>query len=68
MTGDLKESILYMKRSALWILFALTTAICMGLVFHYAPDDWSILRQVFAGGVGGMWCFMCIFANRILIA
>lgn len=68
MTEDLKDSFLYMKRPVLWVLFAITTAICMGLVFNYAPEEWSMLRKIAGGIVGGMWSFMCIFANRILIA
>jgi uncharacterized membrane protein len=68
MTEELKDSFLYMKRPVLWVLFAITTAICMGVVFHYAPTEWSVLRKVAGGLIGGTWSFMCIFANRILIA
>lgn len=68
MTEELKESLLFMKRPVLYMLFAVTWAICTGLVMAYGPQDWSFLRQVLGGLFAGMWSFMCIFANRILIA
>ena len=67
MTEDLKESILFMKRPVLLVLLAIITVICTGLVFQYAPEDWSMARKLLGGLVAGAWSFMCIFANRILI-
>lgn len=68
MTEELKDSLLFMKRPLLYALFAVTWAICTWLVFAYGPEDWSLLRRVVAGLFAGTWSFMCIFANRILIA
>ncbi len=68
MTEELRASILFMKRPILYVLFAVTTAICTWLVFEYGPADWSIPRKLAGGLLAGAWSFLCIFANRILIA
>lgn len=62
-----EDTVLHMAQPVLWGLFALSCAICTAVVFAYGPEDWSIVRKVMGGVIGGAWSFVCIFVNRMLL-
>ena len=63
-----EESILHLPQSKLIAFYVVTTLICLGLVFYVGPTEWSLLRRVAAGLIGGAWCFICLVINRVLVA
>ena len=49
-----------------WILGAVLLVGGMIGGYFVAPDDWSLWRQLLAGGMFGLWCGYCVFAWHLL--
>ena len=54
------------RRNTLIFFLVLTCIASTGVTAWYAPSDWSWLRVVAAGIVGGALCYLCVFVNHML--
>ncbi len=66
--NDLGRVWLYRTRGTHMALLLATIVICEGFFVYYQPENWSLFRTLLGGFLTGIWCYMCIFINWILVA
>ena len=67
-TAGSHTNLLHLPRWVLALLLAVCVAVCTWVLYTYGPAEWSHLRRIAGGGVLGVWCFLCLFINRVLIS
>jgi hypothetical protein len=63
-----EESILHLPAPKMLMFLAVTLVGCIVLAFVAGPSEWGPVRRVALGLVGGGWCYLCIFINRVFVA
>lgn len=66
-SDDKSSSVLWLPPLTMWIWLAVCVVPAMGLMYYFAPEGWNLFQIGFAGLMAGLWCFFCIFINRILV-
>lgn len=63
---DDQHSVLWMRVSTHAVLMSAFVVGGLAVAFWLAPEDWGVVRTVFAGLIGAFGSYLCLFINRIL--